>query len=238
MVQPSQRICRWIVVLAGLAVLVACGGTPPPPKRGVLENNVSSWKFRRYQELLDVEVWVDKNKAVAHTASYVRGKAEKEGRLDAGDIVNVFVTRYENDLGVLRATVKFVRRLAQEAGYQVEEDKVGGVRLFSISRNDERWMIWAAKRHVVKVGGQDVGKVPKALVKAYGKRYPSRIKGGMLEGPLPEEPALPADDKDGDDGDDGDKEEPYNPDNPTPDWDKYEPGELKTPKKKSDEDDS
>ena len=40
-------------------VLLACGGRPPPPPRGVLESDVGDWKFRRYQEVLDVEVWVD-----------------------------------------------------------------------------------------------------------------------------------------------------------------------------------
>jgi len=46
----------------------------------------------------------------------------------------VFVTRYATTDGVIRATVKFARRLAQEGGYQVEEDKIAGARTLTIHR--------------------------------------------------------------------------------------------------------
>ena len=47
--------------------------------------------------------------------------AEQAGHIADKDIVNVFVTRYTTDVGVLRETVKFARRLAAEQGYQVDE---------------------------------------------------------------------------------------------------------------------
>jgi hypothetical protein len=201
-------------LVAGTAlVLVACGGSPPPPARGVLEQNVSSWQFRRYQALQDVEVWVPDNEAVAHTASYVRGEAEKAGQLETRDVVNAFVTRYQSDEGIVHAVVKFARRLAQESGYVVEEGKKGGVRLIVITGPDEKWVLWPAPSHVVKIGGRELESVPTALIEAYGERYPSRLDSGMLEGPLPEEPAP----------DETPAQEPYDPDNPTPDWDKYDP---------------
>jgi hypothetical protein len=44
---------------------------------------------------------------------------------------------HPRDDGVVRATVKFARRLAQEAGYTVDEDKIGGVRLLRRPRQDQ-----------------------------------------------------------------------------------------------------
>lgn len=197
------------------AILAACGGTPPPPAKGILDRDLGSWKYRRSQRLLDVEVWVPKNKAVAFTASYVFGEALKRGRVEDRDVVNAFVTRYQKDVGIERAVVKFARRLAQEEGYTVEEHKLGGARVFLIDGHGEKWAIWASKGHVVKIGGPGIDKVPKSLVADYAKRYPSRLQSGMLEGPLP--PGVDADEDKGDDED-----QPYDPSNPTPEWDKYD----------------
>jgi hypothetical protein len=217
----KSRLALLVAVVA--AVVVACGGTPPPPARGVIESNVGAWKFRRYQQILDVEVYVRKNKAVAHTASYAYGEAEKAGRLGIKDVVNAFVTRYETDRGVVRAVLVFARRLAQEGGYHVEERSVDGNRVLSVSGNGEAWALWAANRHVVKVGGRGLESVPKKLIEAYVHRYPSRVPSGALEGPLPPDDIPP------DKRDDGQE---YDPDNPTPDWDEYESG------KKQESDDS
>ena len=118
---------------------IGCGGHPPQPKRGVVEGDLGSWHFRRFQPVLDVEVWVDDNAAEAFTASYVTAAAEKRGKIEDRDLVNVFVTRYDHDAGVLRETVKFVRRLASEGGYQVEEAKIEGVRAVTINGNGESW---------------------------------------------------------------------------------------------------
>lgn len=164
-----------------------------------------------------MEIWVPRNKAVAHTASYVRGEAEKAGRIEDSDVVNAFVTRYEHDRGVVRALIMFVRRLAQESGYVVEEREQGGVQVFAVSGLDESWVLWASRRHVIKIGGRYIKSVPEALIEAYGDRYPSQLKDGMLEGPLPEGPSPDEQPRPG---------EPYDPANPTPDWQKYNPGKL------------
>lgn len=206
--QGSLVLLRFGLCLAMLLPVVsACGGPSKPPKRGVIESDVDAWGFRRYQSVLDIEVWVAKNKAIAHTASYARKSSEKKGRIEENDVVNVFVTRYKKNEGVLRALVIFVRRLAQQSGYKVEEKKISGVRVFAVKGPTEFWVFWAAKGHVVKVGGSGLSKVPDDLVEAYDERYPSRVKAGSLEGPLPEGPAVPKV-----------KEEPYDPDNPTPEW--------------------
>src|SRR5688572_1238868 len=144
---------RMAALLAVLALAVACGGPDTPPVRGVIENDLDGWSFRRYQSVLDVEVWVPENRAVAHTASYARKEAEKRGSLSEQDVVSAFVTRYQNDRGIERALVKFVRRLAQESGYRVEEREIGDVRLVAVSGAGETWAIWPAGRHVVKIGG-------------------------------------------------------------------------------------
>jgi hypothetical protein len=206
-----------------LIVWAACGGHPPPPTRGVVEGDLGSWKYRRYQSVLDIEVWVDGNKAEAYTASYVADSAEKRARCcDDKDVVNVFVTRYEKDDGIVRETVKLARRLAAEGGYQVEETKISGARALSISGHGEAWVMWPAKKHVVKVGGRGRDNVPDSMVASYADRYPSVLPGGVLEGPLPPGPEdKPKQEK-----------EQYDPSNPKPDLDKYDPKKAKLPDKK------
>jgi hypothetical protein len=201
-----------------LVFLAACGGRPPIPKRGVVESDLGSWKFRRFQPVLDVEVWVEGNRAEAFTASYVAEDALKRGRVEDKDLVNVFVTRYTDPKGVLRETVKFARRLAQDGGYTVDEGKVGGVRAVTIHGNGEAWVMWAAKGYVIKVGGQNRENVPASVVESYGDRYPSVFRGSLLDGPLPEADVV-VQKKD-------DEERPYDPDNPTPDLEQYDRGKA------------
>ena len=210
---------RWhLVVLVGLLaapLLSGCGGPGTPPARGVIENDLGGWSFRRYQAVLDVEVWVPNNPAVAHTASYARKDAEKRGHLADTDVVNAFVTRYKTDRGIDRALIRFVRRLARESGYRVEEHTIGDVRVVEVRGAGEAWAMWPARRHVVKIGGPGLASIPEGLVGAYGERYPSRLKEGALDAPLPPGPdePTPADQKD-------QKDQPFDPDNPQPEWHK------------------
>jgi hypothetical protein len=214
-----------LCLAAALVLGSACGGRPPPPRRGVAESAISDWEFRRFQEVLDIEVWVPDNRAVAYAGTYVHGAAEHAGKLGDDDVVNVFVTRYQRDDGVVRATVKFVRRLAQEAGYTVDEDRVEGVRLVKLSGNGELWAMWSSRGHVVKVGGRGRTNLPDDVIEYYGERYPSTMPAGSLEGPLPagpEQAPPPGEDR------------PYDPDNPTPEWDTYDPTKTKTPDQQDD----
>ena len=217
-----------VAITLGGTVATGCGGAPPQPKRGVVESDLGSWHFRRFQPVLDVEVWVENNKAEAYTASYVADLAEKKGHIEDKDVVNVFVTRYEKDDGGLRETVKLARRLAAEQGYQVEEDKVGGARALRINGHGESWVMWAAKKHVVKVGGRGRDNVPDSMVSSYADRYPSVLPGGVLEGPLPPGPDNPDPTKQK-----KDEKEPYDANNPKPDLDKYDPKKTKIPAKGS-----
>jgi hypothetical protein len=200
----------------------ACGGHPPIPRRGVVEGDLGAWKFRRFQEVLDVEVWVDGNKAEAYSASYITADAEKRGRIEDKDLVNVFVTRYQTPEGVVRATVKLARRLAQDGGYQVEEDKIAGARTLTITGRGEAWVMWPSNKHVVKVGGRGRNDVPKAMVEDYVDRYPSQLPGGALEGALPPGPEdAPSTSKA--------PKQDYDATNPRPDVDHYDDTDA-TPK--------
>ena len=211
---------RGMRLLLVVVLIAACGGKPPVPKRGVVEGDLGAWKFRRFQPVLDVEVWIDGNKAEGYTASYVTESAEKKGKVEDKDIVNVFVIRYEREDGVVRETVKFARRLAAEQGYQVDEQKIGGARALTITGNGEAWVMWPAKKHVVKLGGRLRDSVPSSMVESYAERYPSQLPGGSLEGPLPPGP---------DAGPKPVAKDPYDPNNPKPDLDKYDPSKVKLP---------
>ncbi len=70
------------LAVATAVAIAGCGGHPPQPKRGVVEADLGPWKFRRFQPVLDVEVWVENNKAEAFTASYIADAAEKAGHID------------------------------------------------------------------------------------------------------------------------------------------------------------
>jgi hypothetical protein len=169
---------------AVVAVAAACASTVPPPSRRVIESDLGGWHFRRYQRTADVEVVVAKNPAIAHTASYARESAERIGQLDEGDVASVFVSEYRKPDGVGVALVRFARRLAQEAGYTVEETELGGQRVYRVVGHGEAWAFWASGRFVVKVGGRGLDSVPGGLVEEYGRRYPSQVKDGSLDGPL------------------------------------------------------
>jgi hypothetical protein len=223
----------WALLVVVMCTAVGCGGHPPIPRRGVVESDLGAWKFRRFQgPLLDIEVWIEGNKAEAYTASYITGDAEQRGRIEDKDLVSVFVTRYEAADGVVRATVKFARRLAQDSGYQVEEDKIAGARTLSIVGRGEAWVIWPSNKHVVKVGGRGRNDVPKAVIASYVDRYPSQLPGGALEGALPPGP-----------GDTPERsrriETPdYDPKNPRPDIEHYDPGKVKLPDQKDSDTDA
>jgi hypothetical protein len=213
------------LLLLVLITVGACGGKPPLPRRGVLETDLGSWKFRRFQgPLLDIEVWVEGNRGEAFSASYITADAEKTGKVKDGDIVNVSVTRYERDEGVVRATVKLARRLAAENGYQIEEGKVAGTRALTIKGASETWVMWPAVSHVIKVGGRGRDDVPKSMVERYASRYPSKLPGGALEGPLPPGP------------DETPKETPkeeYDAKNPKPNLDNYDSKRVKIPERQA-----
>ena len=172
---------RSIGLALGFLVVVACAcGGRQKLARGVFERDLGGWKFIRFQQILDIEVWVAENPAVAYSASYVPRNALKRGQVDDRDVVSAVVTRYHEDDGIQPSLVGFVRRLAQESGYRVEEDVVSGVRLIRVAGHGEAWVLWVARGCIVKIGGRR-DDVPAGLVSRYGEQYPSRLPPGSLE---------------------------------------------------------
>ncbi len=174
----ASRAALLVVSLVAHAAS-GCGGTDIPA-RGVIETNVGDWEFRRYQRVLDVEVWIPGNPAVAHTASYVFRDAARRGDVARSDVVSAFVTRYEHDRDIEDAVAAFSRRLASEPGYSVEVGEVSGGRAAYIRGTGEAWVLWASEVHVVKLGGRGRDEVPGNLVGAYAEHYPSTLDDHAL----------------------------------------------------------
>lgn len=157
--------------------IVLCGCGSAPPARGVIERDIGSFSYRRYQRVLDVEFPVQGNDAVGHTATYVR---RTQGRTVSG--YTAFVTVYRQP----RALVAEVRdRLDTLAGYEIRVRDVGGGYAWVLDGgDDDRWAIWVSTNRVVKLGSTAGDPVPEDIVEAYMDAYPSDLdeRGRAREG--------------------------------------------------------
>lgn len=155
------------LALACLAVwLTACGGIP---ERYVVERSMEDWRYRRYQRVLDVELAVEGNAAVGHTATYL--SRDRSRPISA---VHAFVTVYERAAGLGAALRGMVRSLHS---YEVSVDSLGGGRVWRLEgQGGERWALWVSGRHIVKVGAASgLTGVPESLVSGYMGVYPSDL---------------------------------------------------------------
>jgi hypothetical protein len=151
-------------VIAGGAV-GGCGPSVPP--RFVLERDIASLSYRRYQRVLDVEFPVEGNEAVGHTATYVRRSARGEV-----PYVNVFVTVYANAPGLSAEIRRQVRTLGS---YDVEVRDVGA-KVWSLDGGEgDRWYLWVSGSRVVKIGGVADDDLVRAVVSEYLGLYPSDL---------------------------------------------------------------
>lgn len=146
--------------------LWACG--PSIPARYVIEHDLEALSYRRYQRVLDVELPVEGNPAVGHTATYVRRSDE------AGvPYVNAFVTVYENAPG-LAAEIR--AHLDSLASYQFTVVDVEGGRAFALDGGpSDRWWLWVSANRVVKVGGTADESLVRRVISAYMGVYPSDL---------------------------------------------------------------
>jgi hypothetical protein len=166
--RPSIALITFAVAFA------ACG--PSYPARYVIERDVGSLSYRRYQRVLDVEFPVAGNDAVGHTATYVR-------RSDHGTppFVNVFVTVYDHAAS-LTADVR--HQVQSLESYDVSVVDVGGRAWQLDGGTDDRWTVWVSGRFVVKVGGDASPELTREVISAYMGTYPSdldehgRARGG------------------------------------------------------------
>lgn len=162
---PSRRALVGLVALLGLA-LGACG--PGIPARYVLERDVDDLSYRRYQRVLDVEMPVEGNAAVGHTATYVR-------RSEAAGVpyVNAFVTVYDHAPGLAAEIRAHVDSLAS---YQVRVVDVEGGRAFALDGGEsDRWWLWVSANRVVKIGGTADEALVRRVISAYMGLYPSDL---------------------------------------------------------------
>ncbi len=152
--------------IALLAAIAGCVGSVPP--RYVIERDIGSLSYRRYQRVLDVELPVEGNAAVGHTATYVR-------RSSRGEVpyVNVFVTAYASAPGL---TAEIRRQLRTLGSYDLSVTDIGGGRAWSLDGGDgDRWLLWVSGSHVVKVGGLADEALVRSVVSEYMGVYPSDL---------------------------------------------------------------
>lgn len=166
---PSYpRLVRTLLSLSvALALCGACG--PKLPPRYVLEKDLEGYKFRRYQQVLDVELAFDGNPAVGHTATYVRGGKTVH-------VAPVFITVYQRGSGLAESVRQ---RLRDMTGYTFDITKMHGAYVYRM-RGDSKdsWLIWLSGRQLVKLGAPDgESEVPEALLEAYLDAYPSDLDG-------------------------------------------------------------
>lgn len=152
-----------------LVLLPACG--PNIPTRFVLERDVGAWSFRRYQRVLDVEIAIEGNEAVGHTATYVQRVARSSRTVP---FTNVFVAVYAEPRGLAAEVRRQVRALAS---YESEVRPYGGGYVWYLDAGPgDRWALWVSGAHVVKVGaGGDLPAVPEDIVNTYMGIYPSDL---------------------------------------------------------------
>jgi len=163
---PGRRLVGALLLLA---VIPGCG--PGIPDRFVLERDVGDWSYRRYQRVLDVEVAIEGNPAVGHTATYVQRASRTS---DHVPFANVFVSTYEQAPGLAAEVRRQVRGLAS---YETSVRDLGGGRVWYLDAGPgDRWVLWVSGNHVVKIGASDqLDDVPEELVSEYMGVYGSDL---------------------------------------------------------------
>jgi len=159
-----------IAILALLTALLT-GCSPSIPTRFVLERDLDGWSYRRYQRVLDVEVPIEGNAAVGHTATYVQRASRTS---DSVPFASVFVTVYGEPRGLSAEVRRVMRSLAS---YDAEVRAYGGGHVWYLDAGEgDRWALWVSGPHVVKVGaGGELERVPEELVATYMGIYPSDL---------------------------------------------------------------
>ncbi len=155
--------------LALLALLAsshsACGAGVPT--RYVVERDLGDLSYRRYQRVLDVEVPVEGNDAVGHTATYVT-----RGRGRSVDIATAFVTVYARPASL---TAEVGERLRDLGAYEITVVERAGDYVWHLEGGDDDWLVWVSGRHVIKLGGPPGAPPPDDLLEAYVDLYPSDL---------------------------------------------------------------
>lgn len=151
--------------LALACLVLGCGSGLPA--RYVVEHDIDELAYRRYQKTLGVELVIEGNPGVGHTASYLRRSRERVA------VATAFVTVYER-----------ARSLAAEArawlagleGYRFGVTELSGHHVWTLDGGpSERWVAWVSGRQLVKLGAPEGEAVPEALAVRYLELYPSDL---------------------------------------------------------------
>lgn len=152
----------WLLFGVGLA---ACGGGAPT--RYVIERDLGAFAYRRYQETVDIEVPIEGNAAVGHTASYMRRTGEDVA------VATAFVTVYTH-AKALAAQVR--EKLEALSGYEFRPGELSGENVWLMDGGKhERWAAWVSGKVLVKLGAPAGAEIPDEIADAYLALYPSDL---------------------------------------------------------------
>jgi hypothetical protein len=157
---------RRIVSLLVALCVAGCGSELPA--RYVIERDLDGFAYRRYQKTLGVEIAIEGNEAVGHTATYLR-----RGASDRVAVATAFVTVYSQ----ARALAAEGReRLQALDGYRFSVGEVSGDNVWQLDGGEsERWIAWVSGKHLVKLGAPEGEPLPDAIADAYLALYPSDL---------------------------------------------------------------
>jgi hypothetical protein len=163
MTHDSLRRACCAALLLGAA---ACGTTLP--ERYVLEHDLGSYAFRRYQKSLEVEIPIADNTATGHTAAYL-----KRTDRDKVAVVTAYVTVYAHAKAL---AAEAHAGLATMTGYTLSNAELFGQNVWLLEGGDrEHWCIWVSENRIVKIGAPADTAFPDEIGDAYASLYPSEL---------------------------------------------------------------
>jgi hypothetical protein len=163
MTHDSLRRACYAALLLGAA---ACGTTLP--ERYVLEHDLGSYAFRRYQKSLEVEIPIADNTATGHTAAYL-----KRTDRDKVAVVTAYVTVYAHAKAL---AAEAHAGLASMTGYTLSTAELFGQNVWLLEGGDrEHWCIWVSENRIVKIGAPADTAFPDEIGDAYASLYPSEL---------------------------------------------------------------
>lgn len=142
----------------------------------MIESDVAGYHYRRYQQVLDIEVPIPENPAVGHTATYVQSGETPRA-------LPVFVTAYERGPGLGESVRQRLRSMEE---YTLDVKKLSRENVWQLrGESGDVWLLWISGKDLVKIGAPDgEPQVPAAVAEAYLELYPSDLdrKGRIKRG--------------------------------------------------------
>lgn len=143
----------------------ACGGSLP--QRYVIERDLGSYHYRRYQETLEAELPIAGNRAHGHTAAYLRRTEQGVAAITA------FVTVYERPA---KLTETLRAELAELPGYELRTETIAGQYAWLLGAHSETsFWLWTSGQFVVKLGAPAGQRIPDDIAEPYAALYPSDL---------------------------------------------------------------